>query len=110
MDEIVQIGHGAIEDGPRDVRDEFRTRLVAWIVEFMTARVASKMSLVLRRQKCALMVIKPPRQLLGRGVFEIYDYVFVVSELLIGNVLPGLMSETFVFDLSAGVYVCFIEA
>src|SRR5262249_36457971 len=56
------------------------------------------------------MVIKPPRQLLGRGVFEIYDYVFVVSELLIGNVLPGLMSETFVFDLSAGVYACFIEA
>jgi hypothetical protein len=56
------------------------------------------------------MVIKPPRQLLGCGVFEIYDYVFVVSELLIGNVLPGLMSETFVFDLSPGVYVRFIEA
>src|SRR5215510_11505187 len=35
MDEIVKIGHGAIKDSPRNVRYEFRTRLVAWIVEFM---------------------------------------------------------------------------
>jgi hypothetical protein len=56
------------------------------------------------------MMIKPPRQLIGRGIFEIDDNVFVVTELLICNVLPRLMGETFVFDDSAGVYVCFKEA
>jgi hypothetical protein len=55
------------------------------------------------------MMIEPPRQLLGCGVFEIHDRVFAFSELFVSNVLACFVRKAFVFDLCSRLNVRFIE-
>src|SRR5262245_38103333 len=65
MNEVVEIGHRVIENGPCHVRDELSAGFVTRIVELTTASIVTKMGFVLRRKKCTLVMIEPPGQLVG---------------------------------------------
>src|SRR5215471_1531992 len=87
-----------VEASPCDVCDELRTQLVTGVMEFMTAVIAAEVCLILGRKKRALMMIKPPRQFVRSGIFEIDDNVFPRSEKIFADLLPGFVRQTFVFD------------
>ena len=90
--------------------DEFRAGLVARIMKFVTACVASKMRFILRREKSALVMIEPPRQLVGGRVLEVDNNIVAGPEKIFTDVLAGLVGQALVFDFRSRIDVSFVKA
>ncbi len=92
------------------MRDEFRARFVAGIVEFVPAGIQAEMTFVLPREKRALVMIEPPRQLVGRAVFEIDDGIFAFTEHLLADMLAGFVRQALIFNDCGRIHLLFVKA
>src|SRR5947209_1723756 len=62
-------------------RNEAGAGFEIWVVKLAIARVLLEVRGIRRRQKSALMVVKPPCDLRRTGIFEIYDGIFIASKI-----------------------------
>src|ERR1700732_2859068 len=89
---------------------KFCTRLVFGIVEFFAGAVATKMLGVLRRQKCTLMMVKPPSKQRRTGILEIHNGIFVSVKNPILKRMRGLMGHSRIKNLRVGMNALAVEA
>ena len=62
-------------------RNEAGAGFEVWVIKLAIARVLLEVRGIRRRQKSALMVVKPPCDLRRTGIFEIYDGIFIASKI-----------------------------
>src|SRR2546423_14643393 len=85
-----------------DKRDEFSAGLAGCIKKLLSRLVRAKVSFILRREKCRLVMIEPPGQLFRWRILEIDDRVFIaVKHIAFEQEVPRPMQQSAVLD--AGV-------
>jgi hypothetical protein len=92
-----QVGYaGGIKTKPllRDGGNEAGAGFEIGIVKFAITLILFKVARVGRRQERALVMIEPPGDFGGGGIFEIDDGVFVAIKLLLVKQRPGAMKQS----------------
>ena len=77
-----------------DGSDKAGTGLEIGIVKLAVTLVLLEMARVFRRKKSALVMIEPPGDLGGAGIFEVDDGVFVAIKLLLVKQRSGAMQQS----------------
>jgi hypothetical protein len=63
------------------------------VVEFLIALILLKVRSISGRQKCALMMVEPPGDFRGAGLFEIDDGIFLTIKVLLVKQSAGAMQQ-----------------
>src|SRR5882724_6657011 len=87
-----------------DKRDEFSAGLAGCIEKLLSRFVLAKVSFILRREKCRLVMIEPPGQLFRWRILEIDDRVFIaVKHIAFEQEVPGAMQQAAIFNVGVVV-------
>src|SRR5882724_2644318 len=82
-----------------DKRDEFSAGLAGGIEKLLSRLVRAKVSFVIRREKCRLVMIEPPGQLFRRRILKIDDRVFIaVKHIAFEQEVPRPMQQSAIFN------------
>src|SRR5256885_8389137 len=85
-----------------NIRNEFGAGFSIGIEKLLFRFVRAKVSFVLRREKCRLVMIEPPGQLFRRRILEIDDRVFIaVKHIAFEQKVPRPMQQSTVLDARA---------
>src|SRR5207244_1903650 len=85
-----------------NIRNEFSAGFSIGIEKLLSRFVRAKVSFVLRREKCRLVMIEPPGQLFRRRILEIDDRIFIaVEHIAFEQEIPRAMQQSTVLDAGA---------
>ena len=93
-----------------DGREKFCAGFIGGIVELFPGMIVPEVFGVFRLQERALMMVEPPGQQRGAGIFEIDDGVFVAVERAVFKGRRGLVRHSGVAEFRVGVDALAIEA
>src|SRR6478609_3898587 len=85
------------------VGNKLCARLLCWIQKLFARLISTEVSLVLWSQKRRLVMIKPPRQFLRRGVLEVDNGVLIRIQQTLIKEVAGPMQQAGVIHFSSGV-------
>jgi len=110
VDQVLQIGSLETKALAGGFGDELSAGAEVRPVEFFAAMIVPEMFCIRFRKKGALMMIKPPRQAIRAGIFEIDDRVFVRVEQSRIKQLPCAVHQAAIAKLRLGIDALPVEA
>src|SRR6185503_18020124 len=96
--------------GAGDVRNEFSARLASGVEKFLSRFVGAEMRFVRGSEKCRFMMIKPPGETIGGGIFEVNNRILIAIEHLQVEECAGAMEEAAILDLGVRTNFLFVKA
>src|ERR1700692_216086 len=94
MDQLGQELHVKTEFFAGNIRNQLRAGFIGGVVEFVAGPAGAEIFGIGRRQKCTLMVVKPPGDPRRTRILEIHNGVFAAVEHVFLERVRGAMRHT----------------
>jgi hypothetical protein len=93
----------------RNIGNKLCARLAVGIKKFLSGIVSQEVLFVLGSQEGRLVMIKPPRQFVGRRILEVHDGVLIAVKQPLIEKISRPMQQSCIADFRFGMYAFFVK-